>query len=206
MVDHRPDCAYGKSDSEDQCGNGHNPVRNLHAAVTQQTDQHQCGNGQQRFAKVNLIAENCVVEPELEQFAQEEPREQRQRGYIGPQNRDIGQQDKPGCQEAHVSAAYLPFERVQPARPGGFAYHILQVPGDHKDHRHSSQQTQYGSQDARLLKVGIACNDKGSPADAGSNRKGPHTQRTESRSESLCAALMTRVQLLHLLTKRKKYV
>ena len=172
--------AHRKADGERQRGDDHDAVGEARAALAQPADQDHGQHGQQRLAEPHLIAEDPVAEAEAEGAAEEEAGKQRQRGHVGPEDGQIGQQHEPEGEKTEILSPHALLKRVDTARVRRGLNHVLQVPGDHEDDRHAEQHAEDGAQHAGLLQIGVAGDDKRSPAYARPDRKGPHSQRREA--------------------------
>ncbi len=93
-------------------------------------------------------------------YAKEKTGKQRQRGHVGPQDGQVGQQHKPEREKAQVLSSHTLLKGVNATRVRSLANHILKVPGDHKDDRHPEQHPEYRSQHTGFLQVGVTGYDE----------------------------------------------
>ena len=157
------------------------------ATGAQQRHQQQRGDGQQRFAQVDIVAEQLVQPPHLEHVAQEVAGEQRDRRGVGPQDRQVGQAQEPGRQEAVVVTQDLAGIAVRAARVRVDVHQIGVVRADDQHDEPAQDHAKGAAQRPGLGQVGVAGDDQGAPADAGAYGKGPRAQRGQiSTQPPLC--------------------
>ena len=106
----------------------HDLVDGLDSFDAQKSHKKQRRHGQKGFSHPHFVAEDIVVETELERPSQKESCKQRHRCHVGPENSKVGQKYEPHGQKAKILSAYLLLKGIYSACIRLEANHVLQVP------------------------------------------------------------------------------
>ena len=147
----------GKTGRKYQRGSDHDLIGQPRTVCAQKPDRAYAADGQQHLAHPDLISEDPVMKTKLERIPQKEPRKKGDSGYVRPQDRKISEQHEPQSKKTQVFPARPAFKSVDPSGVRAALDHILQVPGDDQYDPHADQQPECRTEDARFLKICIAC-------------------------------------------------
>ena len=169
--------AEGDADRKDQDEDLHQAGGGQLALRAQQRHQTHDDQRDGRLAGIDLIAEDRVEIPDLEDPPEEIARKERNAGGVCPENGDVGQEHEPGREEGAVIAEDMLDIVVKAARAGIVVAQVVIVTRHHQHHEIADQQAEGRAEGACLGEIGPAGNDQGAPADGRAHRQGPDRQR-----------------------------
>ena len=171
-----------ENDTEKE-NDGHDDLRPGGGAALQADKRahHKRNDRQKKLAHINVEAGDLIVEAELEGRAEQRSRDQRERRCIRPDDRDIGEQQKPCAQKAVVIAEAFFRIGVCSAGVGEAVHQIVIVCADQDHNKSAERNAQSGPDRAGDRKESAAGHDKRAPANAAAKRKSPCAERGEIR-------------------------
>ena len=163
------------------------------AAQTHQRGQHQRADGQQDFPEIDMEAGNFIIKAELEGASEQRASNQRQGRSVGPDDRDIGQDQEPGAQEAMVITEASLRIGIGTARVREPVHQKMIVGGDDQDDHRAEPQADCGPDRAGQRQEGGSRHDKGTPAHAAAKGQRPGAEGAQVRGPFSVSALIRQV-------------
>ena len=141
------------------------------------------GSRKQDVPEIDAIARDAVAEAETECVPEQAARDDRERRGVRPDDRHVGQAEKPRAEEAMVDAERPGGERKGAARPGIASGHVMVVPGDDGHDCGADEHADRRTERSRLRQEHGSGHDERAPADGRSKRERPGGERREMSRE-----------------------
>ena len=141
------------------------------------------GSRKQDVPEIDAIARYAVAEAKTEGVPEQAARDDRERRGVRPDDRHVGQAEKPRAEEAVVDAERPGGERKGAARPGIAPGHVMVVPGDDGHDCGADEHADRRTERSRLRQEHGSGHDERAPADGRSKRERPGGERREMSRE-----------------------
>ena len=167
--------------------------RDLHSednlpAGTKQAEENQRTDGKQQLAQIDVKAGDLIMQPKLEDVSQQEAADQRQGGGVGPDDGDVGEQNKPRRNEAVIRVEGVAHKAERAAVVGIELHHVMVVDAHDQHDQGADQKAERRPQRAGYRKKAVAGHHEGTPADSTAEGKRPRAERGYAAGR-LCAFL-----------------